>query len=75
MRLLAFVAIAALLGGVAAAILFALGWSGMGGAAFALGAIALTCGFTVASGPISTLGMPVHESWPRLWPQRQGGAR
>lgn len=75
MRLLAIIGLAALLGGIATSILFALGWAGMAGVAYLLGALALTSGFTIASGPISTMGMTDYEPWPRLWLSRRGGHR
>lgn len=75
MRLVAFTGIFAALGAVAATLLFVLGWAGMASVAYLLGALAFTSGLSIASGPISTLGMTDYEPWPALWPSRSWGAR
>lgn len=66
MRWLLLTAIVALLGGIAATILWILGSANAASAAFFLGATAFASGFTAIIGPLGAWGMPNDEPWPRL---------
>ena len=74
MRWVALIAVLALLGGVAATIVFLIGGSSSAAAvALVLGGLALAAGVSAVIGPLGAWGAPGDESWPALAGGRRGG--
>ncbi len=71
MRWVLLTAILALLGGIAATILWLLGSANASSIAFFLGAVAFTGGFAAIMGPLGAWGTPNDEPWPKLFTRKK----